>query len=131
MSATFDRAAMLLVAVVFVASSFYALSGAGGPMTKEEAIAMSRRSSYVRRLLSESSRFSVYATYYNSSEVERLEAHIDSFKLVTDGHSVWEVYWTFRHLWGHYSITHGVVVDAETGEIIADRLGIILLSGEP
>jgi hypothetical protein len=107
-------------------TSLSSLSTLGRPISKEEAIEISRQSELVRKGLADTHGFEVEATYYNSSMVEKLKAgHLrEIFQKVPEGHSVWNVGWTAHKTL--YSSTIQVVVDAETAAIVDERGGPVL-----
>jgi len=119
-------ALILFVVVAFIVASAYSLSMPACPISREEAIEISKQSELVRKGLADAHNFEVEATYYNSSMVEKLKAgHLrEIFQKVPEGHSVWNVGWTAHKTL--YSSTILVLVDAETAAIIDERGGPVL-----
>lgn len=122
-----EKAIILLVLGAFVVTSISSLSALGGPIAKEQAIEISKSSALVKQGLAVAHSFEVDATYYNSSMVDRLrEGHNkEMYAKVPVGHSVWNVVWSIYKGVGGYVII--VLVDAETGTILHDETGIVLL----
>jgi len=119
MNINLEKVVILIVIGAFVVSSVNSLSALGGPITREEAIEISKNTAEVKHGLAkvgscETGWFSVKAAYVNSSG---------------SGHSTWRVEWEF----GGYSGATAefavliVVVDAETGAIIRVEPGGIFL----
>jgi len=103
------------------------LSTLGDPITKEEAIEISKNSQLVKEGLAAYGYFTFGAAYYNSSWVEQMKkGHArEMYERVPEGHGVWKVHWTFtlsEGLWVGYTVI--VVVDAETGTIIHETKGV-------
>ncbi|MBX5327351.1 MAG: hypothetical protein ACQXXH_04695 [Candidatus Bathyarchaeia archaeon] len=129
-----EKVMVLVVIGVFIVSSVNSLSGLGDPITREEAIEISKNSELVKEGLAVAHRFTIETNYYNSSRLEQLRKwHSDEIfknvprdafweEKVPEGHSVWEVIWWFRYGVGGYNVI--VIVDAETGTIIHETKGI-------
>jgi len=123
-----------LVIVSFVFASVIILSIGEAPITREEAIEISKGSSLVKEGLAIAYSVSVETHYYNSQRIEQLrEWHQneifknvpkDEFweEKVPKGHNVWEIIWWISTGIGGYAII--VIVDAEAGVIITEVKGI-------
>ncbi len=138
-----DKKAILLV-VVAVAAILVVLfvsppTTFSIPLSKEEAVEISKKSMLVKEGLAIAGSFTIETGYYNSSMLEQLrEWHSDkTFKnapkdafweeKVPAGHSVWQLIWWFRYPGlGGYNVI--VIVDAETASIIYETKGIEILS---
>lgn len=125
-----EKTIALFVIAAFIVTSVNSLSALGNPITREEAIEISKNSNLVKESLAVAYSFTIEANYYNSSMVEQLKtSHLrEIFENVPEGHSVWQVIWWFRYSEGlaaGYDII--VIIDAETGTIIHETQGIILL----
>ena len=105
------------------------LNALGNPITREEAIEISRNSGLVKEGVATTERASIDPTHYKSSMVEQLKAghNRELYERVPVGHSIWKVVWWFSYRIGSssgYNII--VIVDAETGMMIHEKKGIIL-----
>lgn len=119
---------LILVAIgVFVVSSVNLLGALGNPVTREEAIEISKNSELVKEGLATAHSFSVDATYYNSCMVEQMKQGYDRelYEKVPEGHGIWNVVWGIHKGVGGYLII--VIVDAETGTINHETKGVELL----
>jgi len=94
------------------------------PLPREEAIEISRNAKLVKEGLAIAYGSGVDADYYNSSMVERLQkSHLrEIFIGVPEGHAVWEVTWMINKGVGGYLVI--VIIDAETGTIIHETMGV-------
>ena len=119
-----EKVIILTVIGVFVLSSVSSLSAFGNPITRQEAIEISKNSDLVKEGLAIAHSFSVDATYYNSSMVEQLKLghNREIFENVPEGHGAWEVVWGINRGGGGYLII--VIVDAETGTVIHETKGV-------
>ena len=129
-----EKIMVILVIVSFFLTSISVLTVQAGPLTREEAIEISKNSALVQEGLAKSRYTTIQAHYYNSSMLEQLkEWHSDEIfenvpkdafweEKVPEGHSVWEILWSFSEGVGGYNI--GVIVDAETGTIITEVIGV-------
>lgn len=130
----------IMVAVVIVSLAFTSvslLSIQEVPLTREEAIEVSKGSSLVKEGLAIAYSVSMEANYYNSQRIEQLrEWHQDEIfknvpkeefweEKIPKGHCVWEIIWWIGTGIGSYAII--IIVDAEVGKIIAEERGITLL----
>lgn len=134
------RAAIVSSVAVLLLTSVYSLIPLPAPMTREQAIEVSKTSELVRDGLRVARSFTVETHYYNTSQLEELEKWHSTpiFKNVPKsafwegkvpaGHSAWEVLWWFS---GFGAPSEGyvviVIVDAEKREIIHQEKGIHLL----
>lgn len=114
-------------------TSIYSLSALCNPITKEEAIEISKNSELVKEGLAVAYSISIEANYYNCQRIKQLkEWHQDEiFKNVPkdefweespEGHTAWEIVWYIHLGVGGYLII--VIVDAEMGIMIHEELGI-------
>jgi hypothetical protein len=120
-----ERIVVLLILGVFIVASGSSLMSSR-PVTEHEALEISKKSEFVREMLTRQLRFATFgAEYYNSSLLERIRAlHPGDrdtawqFK-VPEGHSAWNVGWRFLEEGGWY---YGVAVyiDAETGQMVGE-----------
>ena len=127
MNISLGRALILLVIGTLIVTSIDSLSAIGDPMTKEEAIEISRNSVNVKEGLAMYYSFGIQANYYNSSWVARMKKGYwsDILAEVPEGHSVLEIVWWFKRrgmLETHPAI---VLIDAETGIIVYDKWGVV------
>jgi len=132
-----ERIIIALAVVSFAFTSVSLLSIREVPLTREEAIEISKGSSLVKEGLAIAYSISVEANYYNSQRIEQLrEWHQEEIfenvpkdefweEKVPKGHSVWEIIWYIGTGIGGYNI--GVIVDAEVGVIITEVKGIVFL----
>jgi hypothetical protein len=116
----------LILGILIVTSitSIYWFSALGNPITKEEAIEISKNSELVKESFAKaySTRVSE-ANYHNSSWVERMKSYrIEMYAKIPEGHSIWEIVWDISLGVGGYGII--VIVDAEMGMMIHEELGI-------
>lgn len=129
MNINLEKAMILLVVGTFIVTSINSLNALGNPITREEAIEISKNSGLVKEGMATTQRASIDPTYYNSSMVEQLRAghNRELYERVPVGHSVWNVVWWFSYWIGSSSgYTVIVIVDAETGIMIHETKGIIL-----
>jgi len=122
-----ERILVTLVIVSFVFTSVTILSIEEAPITREEAIEISKGSSRVKEGLAIAFGSGVEATYYNSSMVEQLKLrhNREIYEKVPKGHSIWQITWYIGTGIGGYTI--GVIVDAEIGVIITEIEGNVFL----
>ena len=127
LSANLERIAVTLVIVSFVFTSVITLSIEEAPITREEAIEISKGSNRVKEGLAIAFGSGVEATYYNSSMVEQLKLghNREIYEKVLKGHSIWQITWYIGTGIGGYTI--GVIVDAEVGVIITEIEGNVFL----
>jgi len=127
MDISFEKVIILIVISVLVMTSADSLKAYGAPVTREEAIEISKNSRLVKESLSTAWRFYFppEANYYNSSMVEMLKTTHPWWTSIPieNGHSVWEVVWDIGTGRGGYVV--GVVIDAGTGAIIHEEKGVI------
>jgi len=110
------------------------------PVTREEAIEISKNSELVREGLAVARGFTIETHYYNSSGLEQLrEWHSDEIfknipkdafweEKVPEGHTAWQIVWWFGDTGAPsegYAVI--VIVDADMGMIIHEEKGIHLL----
>jgi len=123
-----ERILVTLVMVSFVFTSVSLMSIREVPLTREEAVEISRGSSLVKEGLAIAYSTSVEAHYYNSQRIEELRKLHPAFweekvaLKLRKGHSVWEIIWYIYMGIGGYTI--GVIVDAEVGTIINEMKGL-------
>ena len=133
MSINWEKVIIVIMIGALTLTSVYSLDALGNPITREEAIEISKNSELVKEGLAAAHRFTIETNYYNSSRLEQLKKwHSDEIfknvprdafweEKVPEGHSAWEVIWWLRHgVDGHTVI---VIVDAETGNIIHEAKG--------
>lgn len=131
MNGNLERIIITLAVVSLALTSVGVLSIREVPLTREEAIEISKGSSLVKEGLAIAYSTSVEAYYYNSQRIEELRKLHPAFweekvaRKLPKGHSVWEIIWWFHKGVGGYTI--GVIVDAEVGAIINELKGIALL----
>ncbi len=132
-----EKMIVLLVVGTLIVTSVNSLSTLGNEITREEAIEISKNSELVKDGLAISHSFTIETDYYDSLRLEQLrEWHSgeifenvprDAFweEKVPEGHSVWEVIWWFGYKArpGGYNVI--IIVDAETGVIIYETIGIV------
>lgn len=127
MNASVERVIILLVVAVFVLTSVYSLNGLHfGPITREEAIEISKNSELIKECFAVRAEGHVgEVNYYNSSMVEQLRKwHKERHRNVPIGHSIWQVVWSFTYketIGGHLVI---IIVDAEFGTIADEAMGV-------
>lgn len=119
-----EKVIILTVIGVFAFSSVNSLSALGNPITREEAIEISKKSELVKEGLAMAYSFSVDATYYNSSMIEQMKLghNKEVYEKVPEGHGAWEVIWGIRKDVGGYLII--VIVDAENGMLVHEEKGV-------
>jgi len=150
MNVNLEKVLVFLVLAVFLVASVSSFIVAEIPVSREQAIGISRKSQLVQQGLLTSSSFEIEANYYNASRVEELQRQREQlieqlnrwrreqghgqlenvtkddyweFK-VPEGHSVWEVIWWFNNpgfVGGYNAI---VIIDAERAVIIDEPAGI-------
>jgi hypothetical protein len=126
-----ERIIIALAVVSFAFTSVCLLSIREVPLTREEAIEISKGSSLVKEGLAIAYSISVEAHYYNSQRIEQLRELHPAFweeevaRKLPKGHSVWDIIWYFHKGIGGYTI--GVIVDAEVGAIINELKGVQFL----
>ena len=118
-----ERIMVMLVIASFAFTSVSLLIIREVPLTRKEAIEISKGSSRVKKGLAFNS--GVEASYYNSSMVEQLKLghNREIYEKVPKGHSIWKITWYIGTGIGGYTI--GVIVDAEVGVIITEIEGIV------
>lgn len=124
MNLNLEKEITLSVILALIVTSINSLSTLGNSITKEEAIEVSKKSELVKEGLAIAYSFEVESNYYNSSMVERMKrGHLgEIFRMVPEGHSVWEVIWCVYEGVGGYVI--GVIINAESGVIIHETKGV-------
>ena len=137
MNDNLEKAIITLAVISFAFTSVSLLSIREVPLTREEAIEISKGSSLVKEGLAIAHGTPVEAHYYNSQRIEQLrEWHQEEIfknvpkdefweEKVPKGRSVWEIIWYFSEGVGGYTII--VIVDAEVGVIITEETGIRFL----
>jgi hypothetical protein len=131
LNGTLERIIIALAVVSFAFTSVSLLSIREVPLTREEAIEISKGSSLVKEGLAIAYSISVEANYYNSQRIEQLRELHPAFweeevaRKLPKGHSVWDIIWYFHKEIGGYTI--GVIVDAEVGAIINELKGVQFL----
>jgi hypothetical protein len=127
MSASIEKAIILLTIAVLSATCIYSVRVLEGRITEEEAIEISKSSEVVKEGMASHGYFSFEATYYNLSWVEKMKkGHNRNFcEKVPEGHGIWEVDWTFtvskECFIGYITI---IIVDAEWGIILHETKGV-------
>lgn len=120
-----------------IATSAVSHLALGDPISREEAIKISKDSELVKEGLRFAHAFSIEANYYNSSRLEQLRIwHSDKMfdnvsrdgfweEMVPRGHTAWEVIWWFSGVEGPSAQGYPVIVivDAERAWIVYDMLG--------
>lgn len=129
MNINLEKAMILLVVGTFIVTSINSLNALGNPITREEAIEISKNSGLVKEGMATTQRASIDPTHYNSSMVEQLKGghNRELYERVPVGHSIWDVVWWFSYWIGSssgYNVI--VIVDAETGIMIHEKKGIVL-----
>ncbi len=128
MNGNLERIIITLAVVSFVFTSVSLLSIREVPLTREEAIEISKGSSLVKEGLAIAYGTPVEAHYYNSQRIEELRELNPDFweekvaRKLSKGHSIWEIIWYIHKGIGGYTI--GVIVDAEVGAIINELKGV-------
>jgi len=129
-----EKVIATLVVLSFTLTLMSTLIVAGNPLTREEAIEISRNSELVKQSLAIARSFSIETHYYNLSALENLRqwhsdpifqnASKDSFweEKLPDGHTAWEVIWWFNY-YRAGGLSVQVIVDAETGTMIHEAAG--------
>jgi len=121
-----EKVIILTVIGVFILSSINSLSALGNPVTREEAIEISKKSELVKEGMATHGYFGIGEVgYYNSSWVEQMKkGHArETYEKVPEGHGIWQVIWTFGNgIMRGYTVI--VIVDAETGAIIHETKGV-------
>jgi hypothetical protein len=116
---------MLVAIGLFVPMCPNLLITFSNPMRKEEAIEISKNAKLFKEGIAVTLRYSSYAYFYNSTMVDRLKHGHNRllYQEVPQGHSIWEVEWTFLYQEkpGGYIIL--IIVDAETGIITHQVMG--------
>jgi hypothetical protein len=126
-----EKATVLLIIEMLVAIGLFVptcpnlLITFSNPMRKEEAIEISKNAKLFKEGIAVTLRYSSYAYFYNSTMVDRLKHGHNRllYQEVPQGHSIWEVEWTFLYQEkpGGYIIL--IIVDAETGIITHQVMG--------
>jgi hypothetical protein len=134
MKVTVEKILILFVIGVFIVTSASVLSEAFVPITREQAIGISRKSELVREGLAIAKSHTIESNYYNSSRLKQLaELHTtpifmdvprDSFweRRIPEGHTAWEIIWLFDEGIGGHSVI--VVIDAERAITVIESMGI-------
>ena len=120
-----EKIITLLVIGAFIVTSINSLNTLGDPITREEAIEISKNSELVKEGLAISRSFTIETNYRNSSMVEQLKLwNSELYEKVPEGHSVWKVIWwlTYQYPPGGHNVI--VIVDAEMATIIHEKKGI-------
>lgn len=140
MNLSLEKVLILIALGALTVTSAYALNALGTPITREEAIEISKNSELVNEGLAIARGFTIETHYYNSSGLEQLRKwHSDEIfkntpkdafweEKVPEGHTAWEVIWWFS---GPGAPSEGyaviVIVDANMGTIIYQVEGVHLL----
>lgn len=135
MNVSVEKLITLLAIAAFIATSANSLSSLGDPITKEEAIEISKNSELVREGMVAYGYFSYGAIFHNSSWVEQTKKRwiemwgevpeVHSLRYLPEGRDIWEVGWTFlisEHIYVGYTVN--VFIDAETGAIVYAAKGV-------
>lgn len=121
-----ERVLILLVIGAFTVASVSSLTSPIGLLTKETATEISKKAELVREGIATSRFHQVSeATYHNSTWVEQMKKghNKELYAKVPEGHSIWHVVWAFTEFpISGYTVI--VIVDAETGRIAHETLGI-------
>lgn len=144
-----EKSLVSLILGIFIVTSIasiYSLSVVGNPITKEEAIEISKNSELVKEGLAKAYRAGVSeANYHNSSWVEQMKNFTvpwadpneewvkrwtkevrEKYAKIPEGHSIWEIIWSIDL--ERYSYFIIVIVDAEMGIMVHDETGSVMLS---
>lgn len=126
---TLEKILICLVICVFLASCSYSLPSLGSPVTREEAIEISKNSPLVKWSFENALGPQVEANYYNSSMVEWQKQWINKeiYRRVPEGHGAWAVTWDFGYKERPGGFNVIVVIDAETSVIVHEDFGVIYL----
>jgi hypothetical protein len=121
-----EKILICLVICVLLASCAYSLPTIGSPITKEEAIEISKSASAFREACAVAQYYAVGATYINSSQVELLRQswQRETLEKALEGHGAWSVEWCFSYNARPVDFAVGVIVDAGTGLIAFDAKGV-------
>ena len=118
----------VVVALVFIPTIMQSFSGLSGPITRDDAIEVSRNSELVKKSLTDWQLINIETNFYNSSDVEWMKkSHPNGpWEKIADGHNAWEVIWWFRYPpCGSRNVI--VIVDADTGVLSYDERGAIFI----
>lgn len=146
MNISLEKVITLFVIAAFFVTSVNSLSALGDPITKEEAIEISKNSELVKEGFAVAHSCGVEANYYNSSRLEELKNMKFTYTKkilnettrlweevvveipsswasipIPEGHSIWQVVWDVNLGVGGYLVI--VIIDAETGSIIHEETG--------
>jgi len=117
-----------LVIASFAFTSINTLIAVGGPITREEAIEISRNTKLVRSRLEEADRYSFEIRHFNQTQIEKIiEQYPDRRAWYPKDHGAWDITWYF-HPRGAVSAVARVVshtIDDETGQILFEE-GILV-----
>ena len=121
MNVNLERIMVILVIVSFAFTSINLISAQGGPITREEAIEISRNSQLVQSLLENADRYTLEVSYLNRTQVNKMRENLRWFReCCSENRSVWIVSWYIHPIGARsgfaYSVGH--VIDGETGEIL-------------
>jgi len=129
MDVNLEKAIVLLVIGAFTITFVGSLSALSEPVTREKAIEISKNSKLVKEGMATFSFFGVVdVNYRNSSWVEQMKkGHARAtYEKVPEGHSIWDVEWTFQiSEWGFVGYTVIVIVDVELAKIVYEKRGVV------
>jgi len=129
MSINWEKVIIVIMIGALTLTSVYSLDALGNPITREEAIEISKNSELVKEGMATFSFFGVVdVNYRNSSWVEQMKkGHARAtYEKVPEGHSIWDVEWTFQiSEWGFVGYTVIVIVDVELAKIVYEKRGVV------
>lgn len=125
MNISLEKFAVLLIISVFAVCVAGSLDTLNSPITKEEAIEISKSANAFREACTVAHYYAVGAIYINSSQVELLKQswQRETLEKVLEGHGAWEIEWCFSYNARPVDFAVGVIFDAGTGLIAFDAKG--------
>lgn len=115
---SFERMLILLVICVFLATCAYSLPAIGSPITKEEAMEISKSADAFRDACLVGHYYAVDADYADPPLAPQ-------YKGVVEGYGAWEIVWAFANDAFPATFVVLVAVDAGFGKIVYDTKGAI------
>jgi hypothetical protein len=117
----------MFVLIPFSLTSAGILIANQGPITREEAIDISRNTKLVRDLMEKADRYTLEIFYLNKTEVNRFRAdypYSGLLEMYPADRDIWVVMWYIHPKGTASSVADGVnhVIDAETGQILHEGM---------
>ena len=124
-----ERIVVAFVIVSFALTSMIVLVESGNPLSREEAIEISRNTELVQKRMEEADRYTFEIRHFNQTQIEKIvEQYPYRREWYPEDHGAWDITWYF-HPEGAASAVARVVshtIDDETGEILFEE-GVLVL----